>query len=155
MRKSAIAVAVAAVTFAIPVPAFANAGQSDRAPGTSDVTGVVLTGWVGSTQGGKNMATTQYEANYRDPVMGPVQCTGVHQTGKNAPGLGTDSFTCASTTGFPLRTFSPEQDLSGIQWNSDYYPILNNSLAVSTSVSGQVSADGMSLTAVATYFPVG
>jgi hypothetical protein len=101
-----------------------------------------------------------YNVSYIDPVVGPVNCTGVHQYGKNFPGTATtggqDSFICTSTTGVPLTGVTPNQVLTqpflGVGWWSDYFIQLNGSHILATSFSGTVSGSGTSFTAVAGYF---
>jgi hypothetical protein len=104
-----------------------------------------LTNWGGGTAG-NGTSVTHYMAAYNDPVFGGVSCTGVHQVKKG--GATQDSFTCTSTTGQPLAggitpgatfTWAPNT------WISDYNGVLD------TSLTGTISADGMSYTAVATY----
>ena len=105
---------------------------------------------------GKGVSTIKYTAVYTDPFYGPVSCTGVHQTGKNFGEYGQDSFTCTSTAGGPLWHVSPGQSLSldtARGWYSDYYYFAASPATVlwATSLTGTVSLDGESYTAVASY----
>jgi hypothetical protein len=108
---------------------------------------------VGTIQG-KGTTTQQYKSSYTDSFFGPVRCTGVHQGGKNqSTPLGSDSFTCTSTTGLPLLNVYPGEILTLTTiygWCSDYYNLLGSCI-LATSFNGTVSGDGMSYTAVATY----
>jgi hypothetical protein len=103
---------------------------------------------------GNGTQTTQYKASYTDPYFGPVACAGVNQTGKNFPGLGQDSWTCTSTTGSPLWNVAPGQTLSfgPVFWYSDYYWFILHQLVYGNQMTGTVSLDGMSYTAVGTYY---
>jgi hypothetical protein len=105
---------------------------------------------------GNGAQTTQYKASYTDSNFGPVSCAGVHQVGKNFPGLGQDSFTCTSTTGLPLTNVVPGQVITfgPNRWFSDYYWFAADprQYVLDTSVEGTVSLDGMSYTAVAKFF---
>jgi hypothetical protein len=98
-----------------------------------------------STAGASGNGTQvfHYTAPYADPLYGPVSCTGVHQVkGKSTQ----DSFTCTSTSGSPLANLTPGGAVvAPWGWYSDYNG------AYTTNLSGTVSADGMSYTAVATY----
>jgi hypothetical protein len=123
---------------ALVIPSVASANASNLRPGGP--TGTT----IGTSQGGKNMQTTQYKAVYTDPVMGPVSCAGVHQVSKAAV---QDSWTCASTTASPLTGVSAGQSITtaNFGWNSDFNG------AGATSLAMTVSADGLSETGVATY----
>jgi hypothetical protein len=139
--KRLIGLAVIVAALSMSSVAFANSS-----PIAGDANG------IGTSQGGKNMQTTQYRATYTDAFFGPVSCTGVHQQGKNTPALGRDSFTCTSTVG-GLSNVTPGQSLtlSNIGgWFSDYYNQLAQ-FVLATSFSATVSLDGMSYDAVASY----
>jgi hypothetical protein len=89
-------------------------------------------------------AITHYTASYSDPLYGPVNCIGVHQVKAKQPIQ--DSFTCTSTSGSPLLNSSPGAAVSAPWgWYSDFDGVYT------TNLSGTVSADGMSYSAVATY----
>lgn len=145
-RLTTVVVAIAAL--AIPSSALANAAPANQTPG---VPGFV-SGWVGSSQANTNITVTQYRASYDQ--FGGVVCSGVHQVGKNMPPPGQDSFTCTSSTGLPLQGVSPGETfyLGSGGWYSDYYQLLNGSVVLSVGGSATVSADGLSFTAVVTYF---
>jgi hypothetical protein len=133
------AVAVALAAFSLSATALA-----DTPPSTD-----------GGSQG-KGVSTVKYTAVYTDRFYGPVSCTGVHQTGKNFGLYGQDSFTCTSTTGGPLPNVSPGQSLTLATtngWFSDYYYFAVSPATVlfATSLTGTVSLDGESYTAVASY----
>jgi len=119
-------------------------------------------GWLGGglpPNGGLNGNGTQvvhYTTTYGDPVFGQVSCTGVHQTGKNFPIPGQDSFTCtAQPAGTPLSNVVPNQTLTlgnGIPgWLSDFYG-MQGGFYYATAFNGVVSSDGTSYTAVVKYY---
>ena len=138
MRKLIIT-GMAVATLAVPAAASANAGAS---------TDIGMSG-VGTSQGNAKNMTTQYKASYVDPVMGGVSCTGVHKDGKNTGfTLGTDTWTCTSTTGSPLSGVVPGP--LDIGWNSDYAPLKGLSFPTVTAHM-VISADGMSETGTAAY----
>jgi hypothetical protein len=130
MRKFII---VAASLAALALPTVALAG-----------TGTQYGSSASGGASGNGTQVTHYSVPYSDPLFGPVSCTGVHQVKQNkAP---QDSFTCTSTTGSPLTNSSPGQPVAAPWgWYSDYNGLFTNNL------TGTVSADGMSYTAVATY----
>jgi hypothetical protein len=109
-----------------------------------------------SNKGGNT--TIQYSLSYTDYIVGPVTCTGTHQYGKQWPGTATtggrDSFTCTSTTGSPLTTYTPGQVvLVGVgSWQSDYFATLNLSVLNTVAFTLTVSSDGFSYSGVALYF---
>lgn len=136
--------AVAILTVAPSVPAWASANAG---PGG-------LTNDIGSSQGGANMTTTQYQTSYTD-MLGPVSCSGVHQTGKNTSALGQDSFTCTSTTGAPLLNpgllaLVASDPAGGYDFTSDFYALEGQTVLAKT-FTYTLSPDGLSYTAVATY----
>lgn len=95
---------------------------------------------------GKGTSTAKYNVSYADPFFGQVQCTGVHQIGKNFVN-GQDSFTCTSTTGH-LSNVSPGETLTLSVfggWISDY------NQAWASAFSGVVNSSGTAYTAVASY----
>ena len=105
---------------------------------------------------GNGVVVTQYRAAYSDFFFGPVSCAGVHQTGKNFGLYGQDSWTCTSTTGNPLRNVLPGESLSLNTtggWYSDYYAfaVTPGFVVFATGLTGTVSDDGLSYTAVANY----
>jgi hypothetical protein len=101
-----------------------------------------------AVQNGNATQVTHYSISYTDPIFGPVNCVGVHQVKGTSV---QDSFTCTSTTGSPLSNVTAGQPLAlGTAptwwgWYSDFNG------AAAQSLSGTVSATGMSYTAVATY----
>jgi len=113
----------------------------------------------GTPQGkvtGNGTQLAHYTATYADYFFGPVTCTGVHQTGKNFPGLGQDSFTCtAQPAGNLLQGVIANQtltisDIGG--WISDFYNLGPAPQVVYASAfRAVVSSDGKSYTAVANY----
>ncbi len=106
-------------------------------------------GGVGTQQGNAKNLTTQYKSSYIDPVMGPVSCAGVHKDGKNTGfTLGTDTWTCVSTTGLPLTGPSAGQ-VFDIGWNSEYYALIGQ--VPTTNAHITMSLDGMSETGTAAY----
>jgi hypothetical protein len=138
MRKLIIT-GMAVAMLAVPAAASANAGASTD----------IGTSGVGTSQGNAKNTTTQYKASYVDPVMGGVSCTGVHKDGKNTGfTLGTDTWTCTSTTGSPLSGVVPGP--LDIGWNSDYAPLKGLSFPTVTAHM-VISADGMSETGTAAY----
>jgi hypothetical protein len=111
---------------------------------------------------GKGTTTVKYMVSYVDALGNPVRCTGVHQTGKNFPGTttlgGQDSFTCMSTTGSPLVGVTPGQvfTLATGVWNSDYFLSAFGEYIYNTApFTLTVSADRMSYTGVAPFYPLG
>ena len=105
---------------------------------------------------GNGVSTVKYKVAYNDLFYGPISCAGVHQTGKNFGPYGQDSFTCTSTTDNPLSNVSPGESLSLATtngWYSDYYFFVASPsfILFATSLSGTVSDDGSSFTAVANY----
>jgi len=136
---------VATTVAALAIPSSALASASSIGGGTS-------ANGVGTIQGGKNNQTQQYKASYVDPIMGPVACAGVHQTGKSYSAQGQDSFTCTSTTGSPLTNVYPGEVLTTADfgWFSDYYMLLGQAV-LATNFTLTVSADGLSETGVASY----
>ena len=73
---------------------------------------------------------------------------GVHKDGKNTGfTLGTDTWTCVSTTGLPLTGPSAGQ-VFDIGWNSEYYALIGQ---VPTNAHITMSLDGMSETGTAAY----
>ena len=97
---------------------------------------------------GKGTAVNHYTVAYTDPILGPVSCTGVNQVKTKQPTQ--DSFTCTSTSGLPLTNQSPGQALTllGYPWASDYSGM---QAAQTYNITGTVSVDGMSYSAVAVY----
>jgi len=98
--------------------------------------------------------------SYTDSIFGPVNCIGVHQTGKNFPGDctsgGQDSFTCTSTTGSPVTGVTPgELDYFGVGgWQSDYFYYYQGVTVLNTiAFTLTVSSDGFSYSGVAPYYP--
>jgi hypothetical protein len=139
---------------ALPVgSALANAAKDNQTP--ANPVGYIQSGWIGSPQGGNNMTTTQYSASYwLFGATSAVQCRGVHQVGKSTTALGTDSFTCTSTTGLPIAGLSPGQSLTQANfgwWQSDYWALTGNPYVVVTDFTGAVSLDGMSFTGIAPF----
>ena len=124
--------------------------------GSNNGTGYGVGATPPPTQGGTKglgASTTKYRATYTDAFFGPVECTGVHQSGRQFPTLGQDSFTCvAQPEGATLPNVVPNQILAFAagQWYSDFYN-LSNQLIFNTSFTGAVSEDGTSYTAVAQY----
>jgi hypothetical protein len=100
-----------------------------------------------------------YSLAYTD-VFGPVNCVGVHQTGKNFPGTATsggqDSFTCTSTTGLPLTggaTPGLVFPLPVKNWQSDYFLGAFGISVLNTIPSSLiVSSDVFSYSAVVGYY---
>ena len=103
---------------------------------------------------GNGTQVAHYTTTYTDYFFGPVTCTGVHQTLKNGPALGQDSFTCtAQPAGATLQYGTPNQtltlsDIGG--WISDFYNLAHQVVYAST-FTAVVSSDGKSYTAVANY----
>jgi hypothetical protein len=144
LKRLMFLIAVVGAALCLTTTALANSGVGEPPPPTD-----------GGSQG-KGVSTVKYKAAYTDFFYGPISCAGVHQTGKNFGPLGQDSFTCESTTGGPLPRVTPGQSLTLATtngWFSDYYYwILSpSSVVFATAVSGTVSDDGYSFTAVATY----
>jgi len=108
---------------------------------------------------GQGTDVIHYSLAYTD-VNGPVNCVGVHQTGKNFPGTATsggqDSFTCTSTTGLPLTggAFAGQVIPIGAGgWQSDYFfGAFHISVLNTLAFSLIVSADVFSYSGVADYF---
>jgi hypothetical protein len=117
------------------VLAFAGVAMADTStPGNSSIGGA----------SGNGAAVTHYTAAYADPLYGPVSCAGVHQVKKGKPTQ--ESFTCTSTSGSPLTNLSPGGTVTAPWgWYSD------DDGAFTTNITGTVSADGMSYSAIATY----
>jgi hypothetical protein len=135
---------VVVAALSMSATAFAGNGNGGSPPPTDG----------GST--GKGVSTTKYKVAYTDVFYGPVSCAGVHQEGKNFGDWGQDSFTCTSTTGNPLRNIAPGQSVSLSTtggWYSDYYYFVASPsfILFATNLSGTVSDDGYSVTAVANY----
>jgi hypothetical protein len=133
-RISLVAALLGAIVFAFAGIASAGTGTTY---GNSSGTGA----------NNKGTAVNHYTANYTDPVYGPVNCIGVNQV-KAKQGT-QESFTCTSTTGNQLSGATPGAAVTlpnGYWWTSDFNPSLTT-----YNLSGTVSADGMSYTAVATY----
>jgi hypothetical protein len=112
----------------------------------------IATAGTGSNYGSSNVGgasgngtqVSHYTQNYIDPLYGPVSCTGVHQAKNNKTTQ--DSFSCTSTSGAPLTNLVAGQTVvAPWGWYSDFNG------AYTTNVTGTVSADGMSYSAVATY----
>jgi hypothetical protein len=121
--------------------------------------GFAVTPAVASNAGGTTVV--HYSLAYTD-FGGPVNCIGVHQTGKNFPGTttsgGQDSFTCTSTTGSALTGVTPGQVIPiGVNgWQSDYFiqPQFGGIQVLNTiAFNLTVSADGFSYSGVAPYYP--
>jgi hypothetical protein len=110
-----------------------------------------ITGATAITTGKAAVSGTQvthYTASYNDPIFGWVSVVGVHQVQKN--GVVQDSFTATSTQG-GLLSVTPGQSLAlgtAPTWWGWYSDFDGNA---AKSLSGTVSANGMSYTAVATY----
>src|SRR5579863_5777359 len=115
-------------------------------------------------KGSEGVTVAHYNVTYpwsvdADGTVHSVNCTGVHQTGKNFPGTATsggqDSFTCTSTDGTPLAFLTAGEVLSLSTWNfggcdltvapscwlSDYFGQFGLNVAA-TSFSGSVSETG-------------
>jgi hypothetical protein len=142
MRKYTKIIVVGSAIAALAAPSAALANSSQMTP--NGPTGTMQ----GSAQGGKdNQSVTQYKATYTDPVYGPVSCSGTHHAATKTT-LAFDSFTCKSTNG-TLQGVTPGQAISlpsGYWWTSDF-----NGTSTTYKLSGTVSADGTSYTAIATY----
>jgi hypothetical protein len=133
MRKL-IVVATMATTLAVPSMAFANAAATSQ---TAAPKGGIETGWVGTTQGGKNMKTTQYRASYLDPIFGGyVTCSGVNQVGKAGE---QDSFTCTEDGGaaFPIAPTVGER----VYWWSDFHLVQDGTVKEETMTVKSVTFD--------------
>jgi hypothetical protein len=128
-------ISLVAALLGVAVLAFAGVAMA----GTSSY------GKSGSTgASGNGTAVGHIAASYVDPLYGPVSCTGVNQVKKGKPTV--ENFTCTSTSGSPLTNLTPGGTVvAPWGWYSDYNG------AFTTNISGTVSADGMSYTAVATY----
>jgi len=111
------------------------------------------------TSNGKGVDVIHYSLAYTD-VNGPVNCVGVHQTGKNFPGTATsggqDSFTCTSTTGLQLTGGAFPGQVIPIAvggWQSDYFfGAFGTSVINTIPFSLVVSADNFSYSGVAGYY---
>lgn len=148
MRRFAVVVAMAAAVVAIaPSGAFANAGAQNRTESEGTVSGVQETGWVGTSQGGANMQTTQFRSSYTDGLQGPVTCAGVNQRGKNISSpYGRDSFTCTSDVGH--LAFTPYVGYHN-GWFSDFWALQDQAVFGSFTIT---ETDGSTYyTAIATY----
>lgn len=102
--------------------------------------------------------STEYTANYTDPLYGPVSCKGYHQTNSiKFPGTeeagGRDRFTCKSTTKLPLENLSPEQVMTWGPgaWISDYFYFTKGLTVYDTAGTGLVSKTGKSFHAFIYY----
>jgi hypothetical protein len=133
MRKL-IFVATMATTLAVPSMAFANAAPPSQ---TAAPTGGIETGWVGTTQGGKHMQTTQYRASYQDPIFGGlITCSGVNQVGKAGE---EDSFTCTVDGGGSF-TIAPTVG-ERVYWWSDFHLVRDGTIKVETMTVKSVTFD--------------
>ena len=110
------------------------------------------------TSNGRGTDVIHYSLAYTD-FAGPVNCVGVHQTGKNFPGTaiagGQDSFTCTSTTGLPLTGVTPGQvvALPVKGWQSDYFSGAFGIQVLNTIPSSLiVSSDVFSYSGVVGYY---
>jgi hypothetical protein len=100
-----------------------------------------------------------YSSAYTD-IFGPVNCVGVHQTGKNFPGGATsggqDSFTCTSTTGLPLTGGASPGLVVPLPvggWVSDYFFRAFGTVVLNTIPSSLiVSSDVFSYSGVVGYY---
>jgi hypothetical protein len=123
-------------------PSFASVSTNAIPNGVATTTGNAATPQANGT------SVTHYSVSYVDPIFGPVSCVGVHQVKKGSATQ--DSFTCTSTNG-GLAGVTLGQSLAlGTAptwwgWYSDFDG------QAAKSLSGTVSANGMSYTAVATY----
>jgi hypothetical protein len=105
-------------------------------------------------------------ASYVDPLLGvDVNCSGVHQSGKNFSALGQDSETCVSTTGAPVTYYGSTTDEFGVVhyagthdlgvngWYSDWYNLPSNGgqYVLDTSAVLTLADDGKSYTVVANF----
>ncbi len=111
---------------------------------------------------GNGTDVTKYTATYVDFQVGPVECTGVHQNGKNFPDSSTgmsggqDSFTCTSTTGLPLTNVTPGEVVTLTTfggWISDYFiqTAHGGNVIFANSLMLTVSSDGLSYGGEAGY----
>jgi hypothetical protein len=127
----AIILAFAGIASAVDTP---PAGTSWTTPGSSATPNANSNG----------AAVTHYTASYNDPLMGqPVNCVGVHLEKKGKPSQ--DSFTCTSTGGVLGNEMPGQALVAPWGWYSDYNGVFT------TNITGTISADGMSYSAVATY----
>jgi hypothetical protein len=143
LKRLLFITAIVAAALSMSATALANSGDGTP-PQTS-----------GGSQG-KGASIVKYTASYTDYFYGPVSCAGVHQTGKNFGLWGQDSWTCTSTSGNPLPSVSPGQSLTlatSNGWFSDYYyfAVSPGFVLFANSLTGTVSLDGFSYTAVANY----
>jgi hypothetical protein len=133
MRKL-IVVATMATTLAVPSTAFANAAAPSQ---TAAPTGGIETGWIGTTQGGKHMQTTQYRATYQDPTFGGlVTCSGVNQVGTSDE---QDSFTCRAGAGGSF-TIAPTVG-EKVYWWSDFHLVRDGTVREETMTVQSVRFD--------------
>jgi hypothetical protein len=131
-RISLVAALLGAIVLAFA--GVASAADSTTTPGNSASGGA----------NNKGTAVTHYTASYNDPLVGAVNCIGVHQVKAKQPTQ--DSFTCTSTSGSPLQNETPGGAfVAPWGWYSDFDGTYTQ------NITGTVSADGMSYTAVATY----
>jgi hypothetical protein len=158
---------VAKLTAALLVSGAVAAVASGAASASSTVGGNPLPKSAGSNGVGPlttKSTSTPYEAEYNDPIAGPIKCVGKHQTSekKGYPGNetegGRDKFKCTSTTGLPLTGVAPGETgvtlgLPGASgWDSDYFYFVKGGLVVAaTSFTYKVSHKGTSFKAVAYY----
>jgi hypothetical protein len=123
--------------------------------------GAIVLAFAGVAMAGGNGTTvTQYDVTYADGFGAQEHCIGVHQVKNNGSVKGTvqDSFTCSTLDGSLLNGVTPGQtlnspaDVPGGTWISDYsYYVDGGKWIAAKTLTGQVSADGTSFTAVATY----
>jgi len=141
MKKTLVGIVSGIALFGVmAVPAFA----------ISTTAGLGHSAVANSASRGKGASIVHYKTSYTDPLFGPVQCAGVHQTGRMFSVNGQDSFTCTSTTGSPLTKVTPNESLSLATvgaWQSDS----TTATLLAVSFTGVVSSDGFSYTAVAVY----
>src|SRR5262249_55767881 len=131
-RISVIAALLGAIVLVFAGTALADTAFST--PGNSSSAGAQ----------GKGAAVFHYNASYNDPLYSPVNCIGVRQVKTKQPTQ--ESFTCTSASGSPLTNSTPSGPVSAPSgWYSDYNGDFTQ------NISGTLSADGMSYTAVATY----
>jgi hypothetical protein len=126
---------------------------------------------IGQGPGGANTGV-KYTATYTDPLLGPITCTGTHQTNKKYyPGTATeggrDVFRCKSTEAkTPLKDVAAGEEgesntgfPGATAWNSDYFfnlnsstvPAKENTIIPAKALAWKVSANGMVVKAVAYY----
>jgi hypothetical protein len=111
------------------------------------------------TGNGNGTDVFHYSLAYTD-LNGPVNCIGVHQSGKNFPGNATsggqDSFTCTSTTGLPLTGGAFAGQVIPLPvggWQSDYFFGAFHISVINTIPSSLiVSADVFSYSGVVGYY---